>query len=755
MNTTASPSRLGQLAAGRKSKPFNPVTFVLRRAPLILVLGVSLSVLLMPPLMSRTNPIYQTDAMLLVDPAKETTVAGRDRDPIPGNIGDYTRTLVNRLTGYDVLEEALARLDGANYPAFLGSPEPIERNVFRLMSRIKVREVTRTWLISITISADQPGGLGPVLNMVMEVFIEKIQQEQEYQYARRLEYLRDEQDKLLARLKEERAALAALAEGMAQPAFLHEPNTLHINRQEMAQRFYWEALAQEVAARSHLEVAQTNRQNIVQLDLQPLVDERVTDNQSINRIEHSTYERLQILRASIDGLTPENPDRVYVEERMQAMNEFLDQYKKQVNETTSRTMRDKLIYDLDREVVQAQNAYTAAAGKVRDLRRLLDEAAVKGEEISTAMFQASETLHNMRLLRERLNALNNRIDDAEMEVKAPVRLQINKRAATPGSPSRTNANMLMLVALGLSFGSVFGFVLVFDFLDNRLRDGATMHAALGGAGPDPIANLTDATQAAAETEDSRAARVAAASLEASDQAMVRNICSLAVRLERERSQHGARVVALCGLNPACGVTSLALNLAHILRSGCERVLVLECNLRRPGISRLARLKEQPGLWELLAAGDATQWRQFIQHESRRRIDIIPVGRPLTGPARPIPDRAVLAAVLDLARPQYDVVLLDCDAALNDELANTAAIQADATLLVAREDVSLYRDLRRTIDRLVEAEIPALSAVLNVARPRRGELLLAQIYRKMQVISHIHRRLHQMVTRPLLRQRKRT
>ncbi len=751
MSTTASPSRLGQLAAGRKSKPFNPVAFALRRAPLILVLGVCLSLLLMPPLMSRTNPIYQTDAMLLVDPAKEPTVAGRDRDPIPGNIGDYTRTLVNRLTSYDVLEEALARLDGADYPAFLGSPHAIERNVFRLMSRIRVREVPRTWLISLTISADQPKGMGPALNMVMEVFIEKIQQEQEDQYARRLAYLKDEQDKLQTRLMEDRAALAALAEATAQQAFLYEPNTLHINRQELAQRFYWEALSQEAIAHSLLEVAQANREKIVQLDLQPLVDERVTENQSINRIEHSTYQSLQILRASIDGLTPENPDRMYVEERMRSMNEFLDQYKKQVNETTSRTMRDKLIYELDREVVQTQSAYTAAVGRTFELRQLLDEAAAEGAQISGAMFQASEILHNMRQLRERLNALSNRIDDAEMEVKAPVRLQITKRAVTPGSPTRTNANMLILVALGLSFGSVFGFVLVFDFLDNRLRDGVTVNAALGGSGPDPIANLTDAAHSSAET----AARVAAASLEASDQPMVQNLCSLAVRLERERSRYEARVVALCGLNPACGVTSLALNLAHILRSGSERVLVVECNLQRPGTGRLANLKVEPGLWELLASGDAAQWQRFIQHEPRRGIDIMPAGQPSSGPLCPIPNRAVLAAVLALTRQQYDVVLLDCDAVLNDELAHTAAIQADATLLVAREDVSLYRDLRRTIDRLVEAEIPALSAVLNVARPRRGELLLAQIYRKMQVISYIHRRLHQMVTRPLLRRGKRT
>lgn len=754
MSASASPSRLGRLADGRKSKPFNPIAFVLRRAPLILVLGLCFSLLLMPPLMSRTNPIYQTDAMLLLDPAKEPTVAGRDRDPIPGNIGDYTRTLVNRLTSYEVLEEALARLEGPDYPAFLGSPHPAERNIFRLMGRIRVRDVPRTWLISLTITADQPEGLGPVLNMVMEVFIEKIQQEQEYQYARRLTYLRDEQDKLQARLEGDRAALAALAEGMAQPSFLHEPNTLHINRQDMLQRLYWEALAQEAAARSLLEVAQTNRKNIVQLDLQPLVDERVADNQSINRIEHSTYDRLQILRASIDGLTPENPDRMYVEERMRAMNEFLEQYKKQVNETTSRTMRDKLIYELDREVVQAQNVYAAAAGKARDLRQLQDEAAAEGARISAAMFQASEILHNMRQLRERLNALNNRIDDAEMEIKAPVRLQISKRAVTPGSPARTNANMLMLVALGLSFGSVFGFVLVFDFLDNRLRDGAAVNAALGGSGPDPIAYLAEITHAAPEAEVLRSARVAAASLEASDQVMVRNINSLAVRLERERSRNQVRVVALCGLNPACGVTTLALNLAHILRSGCDRVLVVECNLQRPGTARLAPLNSQPGLRELLASGDAASWPRFIQHELRRGIDLLPAGQPASGPSEPIPSRAVLTAILALARRQYDVVLLDCDAVLSDAVAHTAALQADATLLVAREDISLYRDLRRTIDRLVEAEIPALTAVLNLARPRRGERLLGQLYRLMQLISRVHRRLHRMVARPLARRRPR-
>ena len=741
MSEASSPpaTRPGSLMDGKKSKPFHIVGFALRRGSLIFLLGGLLCLVLLPFLLQRASPIYETDAMLLLDPAKEPTLTGRERDAIPGSIADYMRTLVNRINSYDVLAEALSRLDPEDFPAFLNPDHPLERNVYRLMSRIRVRDVFRTYLISLTIAADKPEGLGPVLNEIMVVFVEKIQAEQERQYERRLSYLKDEREKLLVRLDDERTDLLALAEGMDQKAFLHETYSLHVYKQDMIQRLFWEAEGKHSEMRALLEKALADREAIRKLDLQPFADERVADNFGINRIEQWTYEQVQGLRASIDGLTPENPDRIYVEDRMRAMNAFLEGYKQQVNEETIRNIQKKLEYELDLDVIKARSAYEAAKANADNLKVLLGQATTEAAETSEAIYRASEILFAMEQLRNRLAALNNRIDDAEMEAKAPVRLDIDKWAVSPVESARTNTKTLGMMALALSFGSVFGFIFMFDFLDNRLRDPAEVTKGLGGPGPAPIWHVG--------LEELESGNVAEASLETPRAPAVMAMRSLAVRLEREREQYGAKIFVLTGLNPECGVSSLALNLAHILRFGCQRVLVIDGNLLRPGMSRLeSGLKEAPGLWELLSVVEVNDWKTAVQHEARRRIDVITAGKP--GPM--IPNRARFLTLLANVTGEYDIILLDVAPLLEDEFSGFAAMHADATLLVGREDVSLFRDLRQSIDLLVQAEVPAVSAVLNFVRPKRAEQIRVILQHQMQFVSRVHRGLHAAVRRTLRR-----
>lgn len=729
------PDYLGQ---GKKSKPFQLISFALRRGPLVLILGGLLSLALLPLSLTRVSQTYETSATLLIDPAKEQTIAGRERETIPGNIGEYTRTLVNRLTGYDILVEALGRLAPNEYPAFLGPPEPLERNVYRLMSRIKVREVPRTYLIAVSLTAEEPQGLGPVLNMVLTVFVEKIQREQEEQYARRLIYLTDERTKLLSRLAEEKRGLMALAESRGEMTILNQNNTVHLNRLELIQRHYWEAEAQRSEMVSLLEKAEREQREISRMDLQPFADERVADNFGINRIEQWTYEQLQSLRASIDGLTPTNPDRVYVEERMAAMTSFLDTYKKQVNQQTIINMAEKLAYELELAVVKSKSAYLAAQSNAEHLEAALHLAGDEASQTSAAIYRASQIVMAIGQLQERLAALNNRIDDAEMEAKAPVRLAIDKSAASPEQPARSNITVLLLAALALGFGGVFSFVLVFDLFDNRLRRPADVEQALGGPALAPIEEVFPRDLSAGEN-------FAGLSLSRPDYPGLRVVRGLAVRLELAREQYQARVFALSGLNRRVGVTSLCLNLGHILRSGCTRVLVVECTFAHPGLTGLEpAVLANPGLGELLDGGGPEQWREVVQFDPRREIDLITAGSL----ASPLPRRDGLLGFLAWARQEYDVVLLDCAAVLSDEFAAFAAAHADATLLIGREDASLYRDLRRAIDLLLVMEVPALTALLNFTRPSRGKQLRLLLVREMQFISKLHQAVEKILPDPL-------
>ncbi len=729
-------SRAGRqrhIEQGRKAKPFAPLAFVRRRGLLILALGGALAFAANLLFWPFVHPIYKTDGLLLVDPTKEPTLGGRERDIIPGNVGDYTRTLVTRLSGYDVIGAALRRLPATNYPAFLADAKvDPDRDVYRLMGRLKVYDVPRTYLIAATLSAPTPGGLGPTLNTILEVFVQNIQAEQEHLYARRLTYLRAERDQLQARIEEQRARLLALADSVQSKAFLHEAYTVHFSKVEQVQRLYWEAEAVRADKEGLLSKALADQQALAKLDLQPFADERVADNFGINRIEQWTYEQLQGMRAGIDGLTPENPDRQYVESRMESMNKFLESYKQRVNAETIRNLVEKRSFELEAEVLKARSAQRAAADTAGHLGQQLAQSRQDADAISEAIFQAADLSFAVSQLRDRLAALDNRIDDCELEAKAPVRIAINKRAITPDRPASSNRKTLMLLALALGFGSVLALVLGFDLLDNRIRSPREIELALGAPGPDPIASYVSTV-----VTKSNFAR---ATLDAPDHPAVRAIRDLAVRLNFERERHGGRVFVFSGLNAQCGATTLAINVAHAFTAMCPGVLLVETNLARPGLRAALELPPGPGLETALRGHQP--WTSLLRTEPLRGLRVLPA----EGGARP-PSHALIADILRESAPADGVVLVDAGCVLTDDVGYYAALHADAIILVAREDASLYRHLRRAIDQMVQAGVPALTAVLNQAQPLWLNRLLERMQESLGMFTRAHRYVIQRWERP--------
>ncbi len=727
--------RLRHIGEGRKAKPFLPLVFVQRRGLLILALGGLLSLACSLLVQPFVRPTYAADALLRLDPAKEPTLDGRERDMIPGNLGDYSRTLVARIAGYDVAREAVSRMPATNFPAFLEADDGPDRNVYRLISRVKIMEVPRSYLISARITAPQPDGLGPALNTLLEVFIERIQREQEQQYVRRLSYLREERQKMVERIAEQREALLALADTVESKSFLHEAYTAHLTKAEQIQRLYWEAEAVRADKASQLKRALRDQELLAKLDQQPFADERVADNFGINRIEQWTYEQLQSLRANIDGLTPQNADRQYIEARMKAMNEYLTTYKSRVNDETIRNLREKRTFELESEVIKARSVCASATETAQTLAAQLECARTESSAVSEAIFQAANLSFAVGQLRTRLAALDNRIDDCELEAKAPVRISIDKYAVTPQRTATATTNRVTLLALALAFGfgSVLVIVMAFDLLDNRIRTPRELELALGAPGPDPIASYVSSVSSDAD--------FARATLAAHGHGSVHAIRELAVRLNFE-CERGGRVFVFCGLNPRCGVTRLAINTAHALTALRKPVVLLETNVARPGLAAALGLPPGPGL-ETALREDGQPWAELTRTDSERGLRALPA----EGGGRP-PAFSRIADILREAREADTTLIVDAGCVLDDDMSYFTAIHADAVILVARQDVSQYRRLRQTIDRMVQAGVPALTAILNDSRP----LWLAGVFDRVQRALSLLTRLHQGAC-GLLRRRK--
>jgi capsular polysaccharide biosynthesis protein len=692
-NGFAQPLIRGALEDRKKVKPFQVWDFLWRRGPLVLGLGVPAFLLFGLLATPITHPIYKVEGTLLIKQSKEPTLNGKDRESIQGDVGVFQRTLVLRIVDREVLKSALDHLPDEQRPSFLKGLGSTDKAIYKLMSRVKAKEVERTYLIQVWLEADESQGLAETLRAVLSSLIEKLQSEQETQYASRLGYLQSERDKISSRGMDEKKRILDLANRLENRTFLRADFITDLGKMNQIQKLYWEAQAETISKKAALEEAEKNREALSKTSLTPFAEERVADNFGINQIERWTYEKAQDLRASIDGLKPENLDRKYIEERMALMNDYMSSYKKRVGDETIVNLTQKRTFELDTAVIKARNAFESANSSSDQLGIELARANAEAARISDAIFEANELTFGLGQLRDRLGSINTRIDDVELEAKSPLPVVIDKIPVTPEQPTSSNAPKLRVAALAVSFGLVTGICLLFDLVDGRVRSREELAAAIGGPGAVPIPAI------AGENEDRGFAQI----LRDVDIPASRAVLDLALRLYLEHQRGGARLFAFVGIHARSGNTTIALNAARALGLHGLGVLLAEFPTGTPGMALASGLP--------MVSGTIDPWSKKTK-DPESRIDIMPWGEG----SAPDSIRSSIEAFLEKASQDYDVVILDLPSIAISDIAQEAAMKCDAVVITVRQNVGLFSDVRHAVDILSSAGVPAVTALLNFSRP---------------------------------------
>ena len=656
-------------------------------------------------------------------PLKQPSIQGRDRDAVPGDLRDYMRTLSNRLTSYNILAQALENIPADQRPDFLRPNDPVAKNVFRLMGRIRAQEISGTYLLTVSIEGGDPTGLDVVLNTLTDTFLKQLHEEQEEKYSRQFSYLEEERERILHKVDDQRAQLVVLADAAGQRAFLHKAYDAHLNRLSLLQKSYWDVETDRIQKQRDLKTIESQNTNLALLSLKPAANRKVSENFGINQMERWTYENLQDLRSTIDGLTPENRERRYVETRMGSMQEYLTEYRGNVQSNTLVMLVKERDFLLSQDLIKAQAAAQAAAEASTLLLSEKVQAEQQASDISEIIFNAQEIVFNIDQLQTRMAALDSRIDDNQLQAKAPLPIHIDRKAQPPDMPFESNQQKLIMLAFMLSFGFVGAFCFLFDLLDNRIRSRQDIERLIKGNIPDPLPLIEEATPeswANAMRSDlmQRAAII---------------YRQLAVRLYPEQEQHHSKVFCLSGTEEQVGTSTLAANLAECFSAYGNRVLLLELNQKSPAPFWTAPDATR-SVRAVLAPDSNIQELAF--HDEIRGIDVLPAGQnqndilPITG----------LTNVLEQARKQYDWVLLDCAPFLDDDMARFAAQQSDGVLLAVKEDLSSYGRLCSTKTLLESYEVPAMTVVLTGARRNPGEWLGTSIQSALSLLTFLHKKL---------------
>ena len=189
---------------------------------------------------------------------------------------------------------------------------------------------------------------------------------------------------------------------------------------------------------------------------------------------------------------------------------------------------------------------------------------------------------------------------------------------------------------------------------------------------------------------------------------------LRAKVEMAVSEDGCCVIGIASAMAGEGKSTTAVNLSRALALDGQRVLLMDCDLRRPTLHKKLHVAGRPGITEILA-------RQFPAQELLKTVNIaeksfhlLTAGMLPPNPAELLNSGRMKEEISGL-RPNYDYVILDLPPVGEVSDALAVAGNVDAFILVTRAKRCDVRHLKAAIRSISTTGKSVLGIVLNCTK----------------------------------------
>jgi capsular exopolysaccharide synthesis family protein len=290
-------------------------------------------------------------------------------------------------------------------------------------------------------------------------------------------------------------------------------------------------------------------------------------------------------------------------------------------------------------------------------------------------------------------------------------VQVMDRAETPGAPFSPNSRRDwftaivagLIVALGLAFG--------LEYLDDTVKtpDDVTGRLRLPMLGLVPTVP-TKRVPLLSETVPDDFGEA---------------FRSLRTSLVFTASADGPRVVAVTSSQPLEGKTTTACNLGIVLALGGARVLLVDADMRRPGMHTVIGVPNEVGLSHLLV-GQA-RVRDAVQKTSEQNLFVISAGRIPPNPSELLTSDRMNALVENLRSGPFDWVIIDTPPVLAVTDAVLVTRSVGSVVFVIGSEMTRRVHAERAIETLAAGRPKSIGAVLNRVDLNRNKYYYSRYY----------------------------
>ncbi len=690
------------------------------------------------------TPIYQATARLIIEKDDPNVVSIQEVMSVDSSGQDYYQTQYKIIESRTVAREVIKRLNLGMSEEFFPKPKdtfindikrsaaegvdyfislfPAEKKVAAVngnaggdteeaeaplvssfIGRIRVSPIRNSRLVDIGFEAKNPQLAAQIANPLAKSYID-------LNLETKLMATQDAMNWLDTRIGEERKKVEQAEQALLRYKEQHNIITDFSKDQESITGQKLAALnAQVVEAEARRVEAETRYQQTVSLQKTPEMLDSIPEvlaNDLVGQIKAMEVE-LQKRRSELSKKYGANhPQLVAIQ------NEIATLEKRKGEEVVRviNSLYNNYAVAQAREFSLKQSLNQAKGESLHLNQKAIDYTVLKREAESTQqMYDLVIKRFKETAMTENIRTGNIRIVDAAVVPRAPVK------------PKKTQ-NMLLGLIVGLSLGIGLAFFL--EYLDNTIKIPSDIKDRLKipYLGPVPVfAAPVDKGNQVNLAWNPEADLVTISAPKSTASESYRGIRTSLLFTAAETSPHTIMVTSAA---PSEGKTITSANIAVTMAQAGNKVLVLDCDLRRPKMHRIFNVARDRGVSNVLAGN--CQLEEVILKTSIPGIDII-----ASGPVPPNPSEMLgskqMTQLLESVRGKYDRIIVDSPPVTAVTDAVILSRMVDGVILVVRAAETHGEIVKNGLQLLQSAQCRILGAVLNGVNMGRDSYYYYQYY----------------------------
>ena len=184
--------------------------------------------------------------------------------------------------------------------------------------------------------------------------------------------------------------------------------------------------------------------------------------------------------------------------------------------------------------------------------------------------------------------------------------------------------------------------------------------------------------------------------------------SLRTNIQYSSIDKQVKTLVVTSSNAGEGKSTVSGNLAYTFFQSGKRVLIIDCDLRKPSLHRKFNVSNEVGLTDVLVG---TSELNKVMKKIDDNLYLLTTGTLPPNPAEIIGSNT-MENFLDECKINFDYIILDTPPILPVTDSKLLAIKADATVLVVRSEISKSKHVSQAFKELGKVNANVIGTILN-------------------------------------------